>query len=692
MKPCRPLYSISSPFLQTLYPGLRYCAVLFCIFVLGCLSLTAEEVSIYAKSLDYDQVNKYVVAEGSVTVLWQDKILNAEKVEFWTEKEFLVAVGTVTFMDKKNTVFCDSLAYDYKSHTAETDKASGFFTPWYFAAKKMNKIDDNKYEMKKMTMTTCENEKPHYTIRATSAKITTGKRVTVYNAVFYVRRVPVFYLPVFSQPMGGNKYSLEIEPGYNNTDGVIVKAIYGFPVSKKSYGKLYLDYYEKRGWGEGAEYNFNDPGRLQGTIYGYHIKENTTGNEILNFKASHWQKLDAYWTSRSNINFVNSQTFGSQYLQDNWTLLQRQIDSSLAFTRQTKQSTLQISANRTDVSTGTAGDFQTTSLMLPQISYTRYSLLNKSPFNTTLNATFQNSYNTAGNYYDQSAFTRVDIKRSYSFFRKKLSITPLFALTENWDNRDPLGIYGDNFTTRYLSNLNMRYYVTRSMSWDLGYSYTLRSKVNELGVDSSAIDAGEELNQINGQNLIYFGRVSIRNSTSYNLHRNQGEIVEDWREKLAPLVNELTWTPGNSLSLYVKEENNIYLTYLDPINSSYLRSIQSIFTIGQIDNQYLSVGVFYQADQPDDLGFNTGFGYSPNSKWKVDYRISAVALDRFNSVRFNDQQITVYRNLHCWELKLTYRRMLTTEEIYFQLNLTSSSKNRKKLYNEGFEKEFYPWR
>lgn len=698
MKPCRSLYNKKQVNKYLIFTWLRPIALLFFVLFSFAHLLNGAEVTIRSTSLEYDQESKYVIAEGSVTVLWGDKVLNADKVEFWTDREFLIAKGTVTFMDSKNTMFCDGLTYDYKSHTAETDKAFGSLTPWYFAARTMNQIDENKYEMKNMVMTTCDYASPHYTIRSSKAKIVTGKRITMYNAVFYIRRVPIFYLPIFSQPLsgggGGFTRSLEIIPGYNSTDGVLIKTIYTMQINKNSYGKLYLDYYELRGWGEGGEYDYNDPGKLKGSIYAYHMKEDSTGNEYFNLKIAHWQKLDAEWTSRSNINYVNSTTFGSQYLQDNWALFQREIDSSLAFTRQTKQSNLTISANRTDISTGTAGAFVTTSELLRLISYTRFSLLNKSPYNSTLNMTFQNSYNEAGDFYEESAFTKVDIKRSYTFLRKKLSITPLLAVSENWD--DPLNVDSNSFITRYISSVNMRYYVSRSVTWDIGYNYTLRSKVNDFAVDSDAVDYGQDLNQIYFQNLYYHGRVNIKSSTSYNLVTNRGEVVDDWRQKFAPLVNELTWVPKRSLSLYVKETNNLYLTYLDPIDSTYLRSIQSILTVGQIDDQYVSLGAFYQADQPDNLGFNVSFGYRPNEKWKIDYRLVGNTPDKFNSINLNDQQVSIYRNLHCWELKVTYRRMLTmpqpTQEIYFQLNLTALSKNRKKLYNQAFEKEFYPWR
>jgi LPS-assembly protein len=653
-----------------------------------------DEVTIQARTLDYDQENKYVVAQGSITVTWQDKILNCEYLEFWTDREYMVARGSVTFADSKNTLYCNTMVYDNKSHTAEVDKVSGLMAPWYFATNSMKKNDEKTYVTGKMNMTTCDASSPHYIIRASKAKITTGKRITIYNAVFYIRKVPIFYLPIFSQPLnsggGGHGRSLEIITGYNSTDGVMIKAIYGGQLSKYAYGKLYLDYYELRGWGQGAEYDYNNP-NLRGSIYVYHIKESNTGNENLNVKISHWQKLDAQWTSRSNINYVNSTTFGTQYLQDNWALFQRQIDSSLSFTRQTRQSNLTLSASRTDTSDATTGQFVTTSLLLPQITYTRFSLLNKSPYNSTLNATYQNSYIQAGDYYDESAFTKVDIKRSYAFLRKKLSITPLLAISENWDDAQNVNV--SSFTTRYISNLNLRYHFSSAFTWDLGYSYTLRSQANSLGVDSDAADYGAELNQLNAQNLFYYGRVNIKSTVSYNLQRNRGEVIYDWREKFSPLVNELTWLPSHSLTLYVKETNNIYLTYADAIDSDYLRSVQTIVTLGQLDDQYVSLGAFYQADQPDNLGFNTSFGYRPNAKWKIDYRLVGNAIDNFNSFVFDDQQISVYRNLHCWEVKATFRKMLTgASEIFFQLNLTASNKSRKILYNQQFEKEFYPWR
>lgn len=657
-----------------------------------CLPSFAEEIDIRSKSLEYDQLNKYVIADGSVTVVWQDKVLNAEYLEFWTEKEYLIARGSVSFSSDGTVLKCDSLVYDYKARTATADKNSGYLAPWYFAAHKMEKLDEKRYRTGSMRMTTCENSRPHYTIRATSAKIFTGKRITVFNPVFFVRSVPVFYLPVFSQGLGKKKLSIEVEPGYNKEDGFIAKIIIGYPLTEHSYGKLYLDSFEKRGWGQGAEYSYNNPDKFMGTLYGYHIKEDTTKNEYWNFRAAHWQRINSYWTSRSNINFVNNETFNSLYLADNWRLTSRQIDSNLAFTRQTPKSNLQVSTSRNDSFNAATGVFEPVSIITPRIDYTRFSLLKKSKYNSTLSSYFQNSYNKTYDYYERRGFVRADIKRSYSFLKRKITVTPLLGLSETWVDRDTSTVYGNYYTTRYLSNFNTRFYVTRQMSWDLGYTYELRSKVNLLDVDTKSNDYGEDINRIYGQNLFYYGRVTVRNSTSYNLHKNRDETIDDWREKFAPLVNELTWAPNRSLSLYLKEENNIYVTYSDLINSDYLRSVQTIVTLGQMDNEYVSLGAFYQADRPDELGFNTSFGFWPTKKWKLDYRLSAVSLEKFNSVRFNDQQLSVYRNLHCWEVKVTYRRRLEAEEVYLQLNLTSAAKERKKYVDPKFEKEFYPWR
>lgn len=643
----------------------------------------AAEVDIQAKHLEYDEENKYVIATDSVTVTWGDRMLRAEKVEFWIEKEFLRAEQNVTLAESSNTIRGNIITYDYRHEKGEIDRANGTFESWFFNAERLQKTGDKKYATGRMDLTTCDLPHPHYTIRASRAKITLNKRVTVYNAVMYVGSVPVFYLPIWSQGLGpGTKYSLEIQPGYNDVDGVIVKTIFGYPLSAHSYGKLYLDYYSVRGWGKGAEYDYFDADRIKGSIYGYHMAENNTGNEYWSLRAAHWQKLDPLWTARADINYINSITFNNVYFQDNWSIVNNAMTSNLSFTRQDRLSNLIINFSRTDALNQATNEFEPQSITVPSLSYTRYSVIPSLPFSNTLSGTLNNFYTSGSGYYTTNGTLNANIRKGYAFMRKRLTFTPSLSVLENWSNRDVLGNLSDTFVTHYLTDLNLRWRLSRLFSWDVGYSLNMRTLVNSLYPDYEAVDYGIETSRVYFQNYFSKGRVSVRNATGYDLRINRGEVIDDWRRKLNPLVNEVTWLPGNFVTLFFREENVIY--------PAALNSLSALASVGQPERTYGSFGVFYNGSAPDDLGFTTGFGFWPTSKWKLDYQLSATSLNRFQGFRLGEQEIRLYRDLHCWEFKISYRKRPVAEEVYFQLNLKISAANRSKIQQQS--KEFYPWR
>ena len=49
-------------------------------------------------------------------------------------------------------------------------------------------------------MTSCDYDEKEYHVKATTAKVKAGRRITAYNPVMYFRSIPFFYLPIFLMP------------------------------------------------------------------------------------------------------------------------------------------------------------------------------------------------------------------------------------------------------------------------------------------------------------------------------------------------------------------------------------------------------------------------------------------------------------------------------------------------------------
>lgn len=657
-----------------------------CLFLLLTRPLMSAEIDIKADSMEYDEVEKFMVARGSVVVTWEEKVLKAENVKFWADQDRMYADTNVVFVQKKDMMICDGMDYNFGASTGVFMNTSGIMKPWFFHAKELASEDEKRMSAKSIKMTTCDRPTPHYYIRATRAKIRVGEKITVYNPVFYTGGVPVFYLPLYMSSLKGSKLSVEVNPGYNSEDGLILKTIVGYPLTENSYGKLYIDYFQKRGWGKGAEYNYFLPNKLKGTVYGYHIKENTTGSERWSARGSYWQKINPLWTGQFDMNFMSDSSLNSLYLLDNWQRKNQQLNSYLAFTRQSSRSNLRISTERQDnydnvVSSG----FVMTRLTLPRIEYTLFTSRGKLPFYTNFSASVQNQYTKSNDYYLITANADYNISKDLRLGRKTV-FTPKLGISEYWVDRTSSTNFDYFFITRYYNDLNIRHRLLRWIDWDLGYNYKVRTEKNKLLPETEAADYGEETKQVYFRNYMYLRRnLSLRNSSSYDFRVSRGEVIDSWAKKLNPLVNELTWVPARSMSVYLREDSVFYPNH-------YLKSFQALSQIGMPETKYFNFGFFYNADLPGQYDFSLGFGFWPTDKWKLDYSVKTSALNSFVDFRTTFYEIKVYRDLHCWETGVTYRRVAEVTEVYLQIGLKVTAEARNKINKKQQEKEFYPWR
>ncbi|MFH1369626.1 MAG: hypothetical protein ABII64_10940 [Elusimicrobiota bacterium] len=644
-----------------------------------------SEIDIQADFMEYDEAQKYMTATGSVTVAWEGKVLTAKNVKFWMEEDRMYADTDVILRSTDSLMICDSMDYDFQASTGTLYNTSGIMEPWYFHSKKFLSVGENAFNAQSIRMTTCDLKKPHYYIRSNRAKVIMKEKVIVYNPVFYVQGVPVFYSPVYVSSLRGSKLSVEVQPGYNSEDGFILKTIIGYPLSEHSYGKLYIDYFSKRGWGKGAEYNYFIDNKVKASIYGYHIKEKTTENERWTMRGGYWQRLNLLWTAQLQLNYMSDTSFNSVYSLDNWERKDIQLNSHLSFTRQTSGSNLRLTTERQDNYDTTTNGFVMERLTIPRVDYTMYTKKGLFPFYTNFSAWIQNQYTKSNDYYLIDANADYNLTKDYRLTRKT-TLTPRFGISEYWANRTSKTDFAPIFITRYYNDLNIRYRLLRWMDWDYGYNYKVRTAVNTIFPDTEASDYGEESKQVYFRNSMYLLRnMTLRNSTGYDFRVARNETVVDWREKLNPLVNELTWSPGRAMSIYVREESGLYPNH-------YLKSFQAMTQMGMPETRYLNLGFFYQSALPGQYDFNVGFGFWPTSKWKLDFNSRTSTLNNFAETRTTFYEAKLYRDLHCWEIGTTYRRVSEVIEVFFQIGLKASTETRKKIYNKQKEQEFYPWR
>jgi LPS-assembly protein len=261
------------------------------------------------------------------------------------------------------------------------------------------------------------------------------------------------------------------------------------------------------------------------------------------------------------------------------------------------------------------------------------------------------------------------------------------------------------FNTKYQAGANSRLRVNRWMDWNINYSATFRAAQNSLLIDNKAADYGIERNFVSFTNYMYVGeRTTVRNFLSYNLANNRVSPLKS-SDRLSPLSTEIIYTPKYFITVYLKQGQQI-----DPLR---FQSAQLDIKVGETEKVYLNVGAFYQyypdmlkndytglyyenpsAYRSKQLDNTLGFGLWITPKWRIDYNIRLTSRIDKLYMRMNDHELKLYRDLHCYNLGVTWRIRGIYHEVFFKFDLKTNMPydrtNQDKQSEE--DKIFYPWR
>lgn len=174
-------------------------------------------------------IEKKVIAEGNVNMKYTEKIIKAQKVEYYFENQSGYATGL-----------------------------EGWSRPYHFGTTRASRISDQKYEIEKGFFTTCDLDEPHYQLKAKKIKFYPDEKVVAENAILYVGKLPVFYIPSHTYYFKSTRqWQISLAPGKNDEWGYYLLSAYKYHFSEYFEGDLRLDYRSKRGLAGGFDAFYN---------------------------------------------------------------------------------------------------------------------------------------------------------------------------------------------------------------------------------------------------------------------------------------------------------------------------------------------------------------------------------------------------------------------------------------------------
>jgi len=624
-----------------------------------------------ADYIEYRQEENKVLARGNVKIEDKDITMECDEAIFDLKQEKIEAKGGLTLQDKETTIHGSQIIYDLRTRRGIIDDASSFIEPWYCSGPKIERVSDKEIIVNNGYITSCELSSPHYRLKAKKIRVLLGERISAYNVLMYLGKVPIFYFPFYSHSLRETRFSWGLKLGSNSEEGFFAKTNFGYAFSERTNGTLLIDYMTRKGIGTGGRYSYNLQDKVKGFLYGYYIKEKDTKEKRWRIEAEHFQGLGSDYYFQTKLDYMSDQKFNRVYNEEDWIPMKEELKSHIALTRLRPTYTLRIVGEREDVWDYQTGRFVNIHGYSPQISFaTNLLQIKEGLLYYRLGADYANQYSKPYDYVTREFQEGHRLNQSDVYFdlvnklrlSRRASLSTTAGFQERWQDKDENWNRENVYKNIYYSQVNLRTRITRSFDTDLTHSFQ-----QEQG-RKTTLNKFSILGRIRLLQLLEF-----TSSTGYS-------FIGDRNLRFDNLFSRVDFTPSRLA--------RFYMDYSYDLNRERTANFQTEGIFGPGGNKWsINARLTYlegTSGSPHRLDIVNGFNFPITSKWRTRL---ATRYDIYSG-KLMERGIHIYRDLHCWEVGLSWTKIPSKEEIWFTVNLKVFPEERIGLYHRVEEKEW----
>lgn len=652
-----------------------------------------EPIIVNGDSVEYYHEKKEVVGTGNISINYKDVVLTCDRITVDLNTKTGIAEGNVKVTQKDSFFTGDRIKYNFA--TKEASVIDGFVAtkPFFGRATDVTKVANmDKYKLQRGYLTTCDFDNPHYRIQARHLEIYPEDKVVAKHILFFVGSVPVFYFPYYSQSLKSTKTHINLTPGQDDAWGFFLLGTLRYHFGDQT-GDVLVDYRSKLGLAGGVNHYYKVKGLGEGAFKVYYTRErnrtvfdkvedpeNMGGRRRLRYRYQvrhKWEVGGPETGMLATFNFdkLSDPNIIKDYFENEYDEMGEPNNYASFLTTKPTYSTELLFVKRFD-------KFFNVIERLPEYKITIP--------NTRIGGTgFYYAAEASGVYLNKTYDThdvkdervaRFDALNRISYaatFFRTLNITPYFSNRETYYSRNKWGdtnevrsifnagvdasikfyrVFNVNTNFMKLDINNIRHVITPTA----GYYFTHQPTISPENLFQ--FDTIDSLDTQNGINLALENRLQTKRhdgsslksvdlatfiiSTNYISRLKQGSFA--WNEgkisKFSPplLTLELypysfAWLKG---TMTVNPKNYAIMTNSIDATMSY-------------DPVSLDIGYRYEKTEIETRNLvSWAINYKLNDWWK--FRL----YQRFNPYKgngaFQETEVTVYRDLHCWTLEFTY--------------------------------------
>ncbi|MCX5678005.1 MAG: hypothetical protein NTY76_02735 [Candidatus Omnitrophica bacterium] len=646
---------------------------------------TKEPIVVNGDHVEYLQNEKKVVGNGNISITYKDIVLTCDKVAVNLETHDAEAEGNVNITQKGAYFIGDKIDYNFEKRSAVIDYGYVNARPFYGRAENLTKeAGKDEFGLNNGSITTCDLDRPHYRIKAERIKIYLGDKVVANNVVFLIGDTPVFCLPYYVQPLDEHtrKSHITVIPGRSKDWGYYALTAYRYYLDDKFRGDVLLDYRSKLGLAAGVNH-YMDTDVGKGAFKAYYTQENNnlafekTGEVDTRYRYQYrhrWDIKDADTTAIMEFHYLSDPNVIRDYFYTEYEELGATPDSYLSLITTKQDYTTEFLIRKR------FNNFYTVVERLPEynINVLNYKIGNTSFYysgnasGVYLNETFAKSTTTPKDINAVRFDTYNQIAYAARFF-KSVSISPFAGIRETYYSRNAWGdtnevrtlfregvdastkfykLYDVNTNYMGLDINKLRHVITPSASYVHVHQPTIAPEnltqydgIDALDTENHVVLSLENKLQTkrkSGDQMASVDLLRFIVSTDY-LFRLEKRSVELKNNKFNGVDFKLELIPYSWLYLNSDWHVNTKTCLVETANVD--------FVLNGGDKWALSAGQRYY-DLPSGKSYQVTMDgrYKINEKWKLRM------YERFDlaSNKFEQQQYTISRDLHCWILEFTY--------------------------------------
>ncbi|MFC1754583.1 LPS-assembly protein LptD [Thermoproteota archaeon] len=240
-------------------------------------SESPTSVIVNGDNVEFFHDQEKVVAEGNVIVEYGTSTLKCDKLVVFTKTKDAFAEGNVRFDDGVQVAKGSSFFYNFDTKKGKLIDSDLKADPYFCVSPESERVGD-KFILYDANLTTCNYDNPHYYLHAKRAEIIPNDNLRAWDVTFIAGKIPVMFLPFFSQDLDDKRYGFSVTPGHSKEWGEFLLTDWTFWLTDSIRAALRFDYRTLKGFAKGLDLESYSNDFGDSNLQYYAVREKLTGD------------------------------------------------------------------------------------------------------------------------------------------------------------------------------------------------------------------------------------------------------------------------------------------------------------------------------------------------------------------------------------------------------------------------------